>query len=83
MYFTANRIRKIKPWMKYWHDFFEEKKSLHKIKSKIKTNARIGIHQVKIQELTEKEINWLEKRDFIVEKISRPYPFSDYYIVKW
>lgn len=83
MFFTANRIRKIKPWVKYWHNFFKEKQSLHNIKSEIKTNARIGIHQVHIQELTEKEMDWLEKRGFIVLKISRPYPYTDYYEIKW
>ena len=83
MRFTANKIRKIKPRVKYWQDFFEEKKSLHNIKSRIKTNARIGLHQAHIRELTEKEINWLEKRGFTIEKIPRPSPYSDYYAIKW
>lgn len=84
MCFTAKRIRKIKPWIRYLNDFFEEKRSLHNIKTDIKTAARlVGINHTRIEELTEKEINWLEKRGFIVEKNPQQGPYSNYYIVKW
>ena len=82
MCFTANKVRKTKPWMKKLENFFT--KVFYRpccIILPIKRNALWGLNSIDFSYLEEEDINWLKSLGFTVSKIEDDNDI--FYKIEW